>query len=206
MIINYILTIYILALQLKEIDYEYKAVHLVKNGGEQHMQDYRAINPMEQVPALDLGNGQVITQSLAIMEYLEEQYTGKCPLFPNDNLQRARVREISEAINAGTQPLQNLSVINKYSVDAGARKEWSQFWIEKGLKVVESLLATSAGDYCVGNQISMADCCLVPQVYNANRFGVDMSQFPIINRILQLLEKNEAFIAAHPDTQPDKPE
>ena len=170
------------------------------------MQDYRAINPMEQVPALDLGNGQVITQSLAIMEYLEEQYTGKCPLFPNDNLQRARVREISEAINAGTQPLQNLSVINKYSADAGARKEWSQFWIEKGLKVVESLLATSAGDYCVGNQISMADCCLVPQVYNANRFGVDMSQFPIINRILQLLEKNEAFIAAHPDTQPDKPE
>ena len=171
------------------------------------MQDYKAVNPMEQVPALDLGNGYIITQSLAIIEYLEEKYPNNFHLFPQDDLvSKAKVREISEAINAGTQPLQNLSVINKYSADAGERKEWSQYWIGKGLKVVESLLAKSAGDYCVGNQVTMADCCLVPQVYNANRFNVDMSQFPIINRILQNLEKIDAFIAAHPDNQPDKPE
>ena len=152
-----------------------------------------------------MGDGNVITQSLAIMEFLEDYYPEKQRLLPKEAIGKAKVREISEIINAGTQPLQNLSVITLHSSDPEERKIWSQFWISKGLKVVEELLAKSSGKYCVGDQITMADCCLVPQIYNANRFAVDMNQFPNITRILNALEVEKAFIAAHPNNQPDKP-
>lgn len=139
------------------------------------------------------------------MEFLEDFYPDTYKLLPKEAFERAKVREISETINAGTQPLQNLSVINKYSSDPEQRKTWSQFWISKGLKVVEELLVKSSGKFCVGDQITMADCCLVPQIYNANRFEVDMSQFPNITRIMKSLESEKAFISAHPDNQLDKP-
>lgn len=139
------------------------------------------------------------------MEFLEDFYPDTYKLLPKEAFERAKVREISETINAGTQPLQNLSVINKYSSDPEQRKTWSQFWISKGLKVVEELLVKSSGKFCVGDQITMADCCLVPQIYNANRFDVDMSQFPNITRIMKSLESEKAFISAHPDNQLDKP-
>ena len=139
------------------------------------------------------------------MEFLEDFYPDTYKLLPKEAFERAKVREISETINAGTQPLQNLSVINKYSSDPEQRKTWSQFWISKGLKVVEKLLVKSSGKFCVGDQITMADCCLVPQIYNANRFEVDMSQFPNITRIMKSLESEKAFISAHPDNQLDKP-
>ena len=139
------------------------------------------------------------------MEFLEDFYPDTYKLLPKEAFERAKVREISETINAGTQPLQNLSVINKYSSDPEQRKTWSQFWISKGLKVVEELLVKSSGIFCVGDQITMADCCLVPQIYNANRFEVDMSQFPNITRIMKSLESEKAFISAHPDNQLDKP-
>jgi len=139
------------------------------------------------------------------MEFLEDFYPETYKLLPKEAFERAKVREISETINAGTQPLQNLSVINRYSSDPEQRKTWSQFWISKGLKVVEELLVKSSGNFCVGDQITMADCCLVPQIYNANRFEVDMSHFPNITRIMKSLELEKAFISAHPDSQPDKP-
>ena len=139
------------------------------------------------------------------MEFLEDFYPETYKLLPKEAFERAKVREISETINAGTQPLQNLSVINRYSSDPEQRKTWSQFWISKGLKVVEELLVKSSGKFCVGDQITMADCCLVPQIYNANRFEVDMSQFPNITRIMKSLESEKAFISAHPDNQLDKP-
>ena len=139
------------------------------------------------------------------MEFLEDFYPDTYKLLPKEAFERAKVREISETINAGTQPLQNLSVINKYSSDPEQRKTWSQFWISKGLKVVEELLVKSSGKFCVGDQITMADCCLVPQIYNANRFEVDMSQFSNITRIMKSLESEKAFISAHPDNQLDKP-
>ena len=193
-----------IALELKDVDYEYRAVHLVKDGGQQHKKEYKEINPMGQVPALVMPNSQVITQSMAILEFLEENFTSM-KLLPAEAFQRAKVREICEVINAGTQPIQNLSVLIKHSPDDQAeRSKWAHFWIENGLKSVEILLQKSSGEFCVGDQITLADCLLVPQVYNANRFKVDMSQFPCISRILQNLEKNEAFIKAHPDTQPDK--
>ena len=169
------------------------------------MDEYQKVNPMAQVPALDMGDGKIITQSLAIMEFLDEVYPDGQQLLPKEAFEKAKVREISEIINAGTQPLQNLSVITHHSSDPEERKIWSQFWISKGLRVVEKLLGQSSGKYCVGDEITMADCCLVPQIYNANRFAVDMSQFPNINRILKALEVEKAFIAAHPDNQPDKP-
>ena len=115
-----------------------------------------------------------------------------------------QVREICEVINAGTQPIQNLSVMVKHSSDQSERVKWSHFWIEKGLQSVEILIEKCSGNFCVGDTLTMADCCLVPQVYNANRFKVDMNQFPNINRIMKNLESIEAFIAAHPDSQPDK--
>ena len=115
-----------------------------------------------------------------------------------------QVREICEVINAGTQPIQNLSVMVKHSSEQSERVKWSHFWIEKGLQSVEILIEKSSGNFCVGDTLTMADCCLVPQVYNANRFKVDMNQFPNINRIMKNLESIEAFIAAHPDSQPDK--
>ena len=116
---------------------------------------------------------------------------------------KLQVREISEVINAGTQPIQNLSVMNKVSSVQEERVKWSHFWIERGLKSVEILLSKSAGKFSVGNEITMADFCLVPQVYNANRFKVDMEQFPTIKEIMNNLEKIPAFIKAHPDNQPD---
>ncbi len=159
---------------------------------------------MGQVPAFQVNDDLVITQSLAIMEFLEDFYSNTPKILPQDPILRAKVREICEVINAGTQPMQNLSVMNKHSSDPQEKSAWSHFWIEKGLKTVEILLSRSAGQFCVGNEISMADCCLVPQVYNANRFKVDMEQFPNINRIVRNLEKMDFVIAAHPDNQPDK--
>merc|ERR1712020_687439 len=157
---------------------------------------------MNQVPTF-IFDGNTITQSMAILEFLEEMYP-QVNILPTDTSKRAKVREICEIINAGTQPIQNLSVMNKHSEIQGERVAWSHFWINKGLIAVEVLISKSSGKYCVGDQVTMADCCLVPQVYNANRFKVDMEQFPNINKVIGNLEKMDAFIAAHPDNQPDK--
>jgi len=191
-----------IALELKSVDYEYRAIHLVKNGGQQLTSEYGEINPLNQVPAF-VYNDETITQSMAILEYLEAIFP-EVKLLPYEPLQKAKVREICEVINAGTQPIQNLSVMNKHSDIQAERVAWSHFWINKGLIAVEVLVSKSGGKYCVGDEITMADCCLIPQVYNANRFKVDMKQFPNINRIVQNLEQVKAFVRAHPDNQPDK--
>merc|ERR1739848_432785 len=102
------------------------------------------------------------TQSLPIIEFLEETFKGSPKILPDDSFSRAKVREISEVINSGTQPIQNLSVMNKHSSEQAARVEWSRFWIEKGLRSVEQFLTKSSGKFCVGDQVTMADCCLVP--------------------------------------------
>ncbi len=188
-------------MEIKGIEYEYKAVHLAK--GEQLQDDYKSINSLNQVPALII-DGLVVTQSLAIMEFLEESFPSKTRILPADLQTRAKVREISEVINSGTQPIQNLAVLKKHSAEEAERKEWARYWIEKGLQTVERLISKSAGKFCVGDNLTMADCCLVPQVYNANRFSVNMTQFPTINRVLGNLEAVEAVVAAHPDNQPDK--
>lgn len=190
-----------IALNWKNIPYETRAVNLLKPGGEQHVADYRMINPMAQVPTL-LIDGHSIIESIAILHYLEE--TRPLPaLLPQDSYERARVREIVEIIASGVQPLQNLKV-QKY-VGRDKRKEWAQHWINSGFRALEERLSTSAGEYCVGDKVSMADCCLLPQVFNARKSQVDMQQYPIIARIEGELKAVPAFIASHPTNQPDCP-
>lgn len=190
-----------IALALKEVKYEYKAVHLIKDGGEQNTEEYKKLNPMGLVPSLEI-DGHLLTQSLPIIEYLEEKYP-QPPLLPKDAFGRAQVRALSEIVNSGIQPLQNLKVLQKYG---DGKEEWARFHIESGLRALEKMLEKTAGTYCYGDEVSMADLCLVPQVYNANRFKVDMTQFPIINRIHDKLTELPAFKAADPARQPDTPE
>lgn len=183
----------------KGIEYDTKPIHLLNQ--EQVSDEYKQLNPMGQVPALVV-NDRTLTQSLSIMEYLEEAYPQK-PLLPKDLLLRAKVREVCEIIGSGIQPLQNLSVLQK--VGEG-KMEWGHFYINKGFVALEQVLAKSAGKYSVGDEISFADCCLVPQVFNANRFKVDMAAFPTISRVHDALSSLETFKAAHPTNQPDCPD
>jgi len=191
------------ALNLKEIEFETRAVHLLNNGGEQHGDEYKISNPMEQVPTLII-DGQTLTQSMAILEYLEETRPQLNPLLPADPVLRARVRQISEVINSGIQPVQNLSILQAVGPDR--KMEWGHSAIDKGFKAVEALLVASAGKYCVGDQITYADLCLVPQVYNATRFKVDLTLYPTIVRVNAELEKVQQFKDAHFTCQPDTPD
>lgn len=188
-----------IALKMKKIDYEYRAVHLVKDGGEQYSSSYTAKNPMAQVPTLEI-DGVVLTQSMAILEYLNDTRP-EPPILPKCPLKKAIVREICQCIVSGIQPLQNLAVLQKIGE---TKMEWGHYWIEKNFHALENLLSKSSGKYCVGDEVTMADMCLVPQVYNAERFKVDMTPFPNITRINETLSALEDFKAAHPSMQPDK--
>ncbi|XP_043118604.1 maleylacetoacetate isomerase isoform X2 [Puntigrus tetrazona] len=190
-----------IAFALKGIEYEQKAVNLIKDGGQQLTDQFKAINPMQQVPAVTI-DGITLSQSLAIIQYIEE--TRPEPrLLPADPKQRARVRIICDIIAAGIQPLQNLYVLQK----VGAEKvQWAQHFITRGFEALEPILKQTAGKYCVGDEISMADICLVPQVYNAERFKVDVSQFPTIRKLNQTLIEIDAFKVTHPSRQPDTPD
>ncbi|RAL25507.1 maleylacetoacetate isomerase [Lujinxingia litoralis] len=191
---------------LKELEYDYRAVHLVEEGGRQHAPEYRAKNPMRQVPMLEWEeNGQwiTLTQSLAILEFLEE-LRPQPPLLPANRVHRARARELAEIINAGTQPLQNLAVIQKLKNELGVdARVWSREWIARGLQGYEALAERYAGTYSVGDEVTLADLCLVPQLYNARRFDVDLSVFPTILGIEERCLKLDAFVVSHPDHQPD---
>ncbi|XP_021946450.1 maleylacetoacetate isomerase [Folsomia candida] len=186
----------------KGIDYEYKAINLLKK--EQLTEEYRKICPMQQVPALEV-DGKIITQSMAIMDFLEDLYP-EIPMIPKDRFGKAKVKEISDIINSGIQPLQNLSVILKFSSVPDERTEWARFWIAKGLDALEIILSETKGKYCVGDQITIADACLYPQIAAAERFKVEMEKYPIVNEIYQNLGELPAFKAAHAFVQPDCPE
>ncbi|XP_041668661.1 maleylacetoacetate isomerase isoform X3 [Cheilinus undulatus] len=164
-------------------------------------QEFKTINPMQQVPAVEI-DGFILCQSLAVIQYLDETRPGP-RLLPADPKKRAQVRMISDLIASGIQPLQNLYVIQKI----GAEKvQWSQHFINRGFQALEPILKETAGKYCVGDEISMADICLAPQVYNAERFKVDMEQFPTIKRLNQTLLEIDAFKVSHPSSQPDTPD
>ncbi|XP_062393355.1 maleylacetoacetate isomerase [Sardina pilchardus] len=189
-----------IALALKGIDYDQKNVNLIKDGGQQVTDQYKKVNPMQQVPALTIDD-MTLSQSLAIIQYIEETRPGP-HLLPPDPKKRAQVRMICDIIASGIQPLQNLYVIKKI----GAEKDsWAHHFIQRGFEALEPILKQTAGICCVGDEISMADICLVPQVYNAERFKVDICQFPTIERLNQTLLKIEAFKVSHPSCQPDTP-
>ena len=186
-----------LALNYKGIPYEYKGVNLLK--GEQLGEEFTAVNPQQLIPALSI-DGNTLTESVAIMEYLEETHPDK-PILPTGPVHRALVRRISQMIVADIQPVQNLRVLKYLGMDR--KMDWGSHFIELGFKAVEEVLAESAGKFCVGDTPTMADFCLIPQIYNARRFGVDLTQFPVIMRVHDALEQLDFAKASHPDQQPD---
>jgi maleylpyruvate isomerase len=195
-----------IALAHKGLEYEYLPVHLVKDGGEQHQEAFKRLNPMGQVPLLVVdvdGVPHAIGQSMAILEYLEERYPAS-PLLPKGLVQRARARQLAEIVNSGIQPLQNLKVIQKLRDELGQdAKTWCAEAIVEGLAAYETLARPWAGTYSVGDEVSFADLCLVPQLYNARRFGVDLEPYPTVLGIEAACLNLEAFEASHPDRQPD---
>ncbi|TFW13893.1 maleylacetoacetate isomerase [Duganella callida] len=196
-----------IALNLKRIAYQAEPVHLLRNGGEQLSDAYRAVNPAMLVPTLD-DQGQVISQSLAIIEYLEETHP-ETPLLPADPAGRARVRALALTVAADTHPLGNLRVLKHLKGEMGVSEEaklgWQQYWLRTGLTALEALLAQDprTGRYCHGDTPTIADCCLVPQVFGAQRFGVDMAPYPTVMRIHAACGELPAFQQAHPAQQPD---
>ena len=194
-----------IALHLKDIEYTTIPVHLVKDGGEQHGAAHRAVNPMRELPVL-LVDGQPVAQSLAILEYLEET-TPSPPLLPTSTLERARVRQMAEIINSGIQPIQNLRVMQRlgrdFAIDKAGQTSWSKGWIEFGFDALHHLAEQHRGRFMFGDEITLADVCLVPQLYNARRFNVDLAKYPHLVDIESNLNPLPAFAAAHPDRQMD---
>lgn len=199
-----------IALNLKGMDYAIAPVHLVRDGGEQHHADYRKLNPQELVPTLVDGE-HVLRESLAIIEYLEEAYPDTPRLLPRAALGCARVRALAQMVACDIHPLGNLRVLQYLQRELRAADEqkhaWSQHWIEVGFAAIEAVLAAreNPGRFCEGDTPTLADCCLIPQVYNARRFGVSLSLYPIIVAIDAACAKLDAFKRAAPEAQPDAP-
>jgi maleylacetoacetate isomerase len=196
-----------IALEFKGLPYESCPIHLVRSGGEQHGSDFMALNPQELVPVL-LDGALVLTQSLPIIEYLEERHPQPA-LLPHDLGGRARVRSIAQAIACEIHPLNNLRVLQHLEhglgLDAAVRSSWYAHWLTQGFTALEHMLARSpeTGAFCHGDQPTLADCCLVPQVYNARRFDVPLADFPTLCRIADRCMQLEAFQRAAPEQQPD---
>lgn len=191
-----------LALHLKGLAYETVPVHLLKGGGQQLGDEHKARNPMRQVPVLELGDGTCLTQSLAIIRYLDEVYPAPA-LLPSEPVARAQAWAMAEVVNAGIQPLQNLLVLGMIDELGGSRKDWGQFHIQRGFEALEAMASRHAGRYMVGDAVTVADLCLVPQMYNARRFGLELGDMPTLVRVDEALSALPAFQAAHPDAQPD---
>lgn len=188
-----------IALHHKGLPFEYVPVNLLK--GEQREVGYQKLSPWTSVPTLEV-DGRYFTQSLAIIEFLEERFPQK-PLLPRDQFRRAQVRERAELINSGIQPFQNLSTIQQLKALRADDKAFVQHFIAKGMRALEQMLKKTAGQFCVGDDITLADVCLIPQLYGCRRFGVDVSQFPLCLRIEKACEALPAFAAAHADKQID---
>ena len=198
-----------IALSLKGLPYDAVPVHLVRNGGEQLQHAYRAVNPSALVPSLqDEGAmGATITQSMAIVEYLEETHPAP-PLLPPTPLERARVRALAQIVACDIHPLDNLRVlrylVRNLGIGEDAKNTWYRHWICEGFAAFEAQLARGpAGRFCHGDTPTLADCFLVPQVYNAARFDVDMTPYPRIVGIDAACARLPAFDAAHPARQGD---
>ena len=196
-----------IALALKGLKYVYVPVSLVKDGGEQNQPAYRALNPQGRVPLLVDGDFR-IAQSLAILDYLEA-VRSKPALLPGDPKQRARVLAFCHAIASDIQPLQNTGPLKllgeRFGADDAAKAAWNKHWIETGLTALEAERAGSGEPFAFGDAPTWADCVLVPQVYNAERWQCDTAKFPKLYALAQRLRELPAFAAAAPERQPDAP-
>ena len=195
-----------IALNLKNIEADHRPVHLVRDGGEQNSPAYRQVNPLGLVPALQVG-GVTVVQSLAICEFLEERFP-RPALLPPAAEERARVRAIVQTICSEIQPLNNVSVLgflrDAMGLDESDRAHWYRHWIERGFRAVETWLCEpGSGRFCHGDRPGLADCFLVPQVYNAERFDCDLAPYPRICEIVGHCRELEAFHLAAPEQQPD---
>ena len=199
-----------IALNLKGLAYEQRPVHLVRSGGEQHQDAYRRVNPQGLVPALVHGD-RVLTQSLAICEYLDEAFGGPA-LLDGDAGRRARIRALAQAVACDIHPINNLRVLKYLGDELGqgedAVRRWYAHWITLGFAAVERTLASreERSPFCFGEAPSLADCCLVPQVYNAERFACDLEPYPELMRVVAHCRALDAFEAAQPEFQPDAPD
>ena len=198
-----------IGLNLKGLAYQTVPVHLVRDGGEQHDPGFRKSNPQGRVPVLEHGS-RVMLQSLAILEYLDETWPTPA-LLPSSGRDRQRVRAIAQAVVCDIHPLNNLGVQQYFEhtwhVPQPERDGWVRHWIGDGFAAIEAMINDhpATGRYCEGDTPTLADCCLIPQVYNARRFSVDMSAFPTIIRIEQACLALPEFDAARPERQPDCP-
>ncbi|GAB3548827.1 maleylacetoacetate isomerase [Noviherbaspirillum agri] len=200
-----------IALNLKGLPYETVPVHLLKDGGQQFSSEYKTLNPDALVPALvdDVeGVAAVLTQSLAIIEYLEEAHPTP-PLLPRGAVDRAYVRSIALSIACDIHPLNNLRVlrylVRALRIDEDAKTAWYRHWCEQGLASLEAVLAKDrrVGIFCFGDSPTLADCCLIPQIANAQRFNCDLSAMPTLLRISDACLALDAFAKASPANQPD---
>ena len=191
-----------IGLALKGVAYDYVALDLIK--GDQREPAYRAVNPQGLTPALDIG-GRVLTQSLAILEWLEETRP-EPPILPNDPLDRAAVRAMALVIACDIHPLNNTRIgraLNKLGISRDDNLAWIHRWITDGFDTLEPMVASHGRGFAFGDMPTIADCCLVPQVYSANRYELDLAPWPAIRAAAQRAAEHPAFQAAHPDRQPD---
>ena len=192
-----------IGLALKGVEYEYAALDLIK--GDQRSAEYKTVNPQGLAPALDLGDGHVLTQSLAILEWLEETRPTP-PILPRSALDRAIVRRMALIVACDIHPLNNTRVgrkLSKMGLPQEAITDWIHTWIREGFDALEPLVAEHAGRYAFGDSPTIADCCLVPQVYSARRFELDLAAWPVLTGAADRAAMHPAFLAAHPNRQPD---
>lgn len=195
-----------IALCLKKLPFEYRAVSLIQDGGQQHSPEYRKLNPAGEVPTLIHGD-HVIGQSMAVIEYLDEVFP-QSPLFPKDAYQKAKVKQICEGINCG-HSLTNLKVQQYLSTTLAVtdekKSEWVIHWFSNLCASTEKLIAETAGKYGFGDIPTAVDAFVIPHLFSAQRFGVDIAKYPTLSRVNEACLKLEAFQKAHPSNQPDTP-
>ncbi|WP_205679441.1 maleylacetoacetate isomerase [Brevundimonas lutea] len=192
-----------IALNLKGLSYETRPVDLRQ--GDQASDSYRRLNPQGLVPALEV-DGRVLTQSPAILEWIEETWP-EPPLLPRDPFARAEVRAMAALVACDIHPLNNLRVLkairSQFGADQAATDAWAARWITAGFEALEALVARHGDGWAWGDRPTLTDCCLVPQIYSARRFNVSMAPFPRLIAIEAAAAVHPAFVAAHPDRQPD---
>ncbi|HGF7475990.1 TPA: maleylacetoacetate isomerase [Vibrio mimicus] len=194
-----------IALNIKQLTYESRAVHLSKDGGEQHHATFHHLNPSELIPVLIDGEFH-LNQSLAIIEYLDEIYP-EPRLIPARGAERYQVKALALDIAADIHPINNLRILQYLSAELAVSEDkkntWYRHWIDTGFRGLEEKLSQTAGEFSVGNRLSLVDVCLVPQVYNAERFNLDMSCYPTLQRVAETLRALPAVVKAAPENQPD---
>lgn len=194
-----------LALYLKKLPFDYQSVHLIKDGGEQHTPEYKKLNPASLVPTF-VDDDVTLNQSLAIIEYLDERYAQR-PLLPSDPVDRAKARALAYDLACELQPITNLRVLQYLTGTLNCsdeqRNDWIHHWVHTAFTAFEQRLTETAGEYCYGDSVTLADICLLPQVYNAQRFKVPLDDYPTLTAVNDRLQQLQAVQQARPENQPD---